>query len=92
MLLDEPFSSLDAGLRVQLRDEVHRLFKAVGVTTVLVTHDQHEALRFGDRVGVMQAGGSSRSTRRPSCTGRRPRPGWRVSWGRPTSWPATRTG
>jgi len=56
MLLDEPFSSLDAGLRWQLRGEVRRLLKQVGVTTILVTHDQEEALTFGDRVVVMRAG------------------------------------
>jgi ABC-type Fe3+/spermidine/putrescine transport system ATPase subunit len=56
LLLDEPFSSLDTALRVQLRGEVHRLLKEVGVTTVLVTHDQHEALMFGDRVAVMRSG------------------------------------
>lgn len=56
MLLDEPFSSLDAGLRWQLRGEVRRLLKQVGVTTILVTHDQEEALTFGDRVVVMRVG------------------------------------
>jgi iron(III) transport system ATP-binding protein len=56
MLLDEPFSSLDASLRVQLRDEVRRLLTDLGITGVLVTHDQQEALAFGHRVGVMRAG------------------------------------
>ena len=56
LLLDEPFSSLDTALRAQLRGEVRGLLKEVGVTTVLVTHDQHEALMFGDRVAVMRAG------------------------------------
>jgi ABC-type Fe3+/spermidine/putrescine transport system ATPase subunit len=56
LLLDEPFSSLDAALRVQLRGEVHRLLKDLGVTAVFVTHDQHEALMFGDRVAVMRRG------------------------------------
>ena len=56
MLLDEPFSSLDAGLRWQLRSDVRRLLKGIGVTTILVTHDQDEALTFGDRVAVMRAG------------------------------------
>ena len=56
LLLDEPFSSLDTALRAQLRTEVRGLLKEVGVTTVLVTHDQHEALMFGDRVGVMRSG------------------------------------
>jgi iron(III) transport system ATP-binding protein len=56
ILLDEPFSSLDAGLRWQLRSDVRRLLKGIGVTTILVTHDQDEALTFGDRVAVMRAG------------------------------------
>jgi iron(III) transport system ATP-binding protein len=56
ILLDEPFSSLDAGLRWQLRSDVRRLLAGLGVTTVLVTHDQDEALTFGDRVAVMRAG------------------------------------
>lgn len=56
ILLDEPFSSLDAALRVQLRDDVRRLLAELGVTGMLVTHDQQEALAFGDRVGVMRAG------------------------------------
>jgi iron(III) transport system ATP-binding protein len=56
LLLDEPFSSLDAALRVQLRGEVHTLLKSLGVTAVFVTHDQQEALMFGDRVAVMRAG------------------------------------
>jgi iron(III) transport system ATP-binding protein len=56
VLLDEPFASLDASLRVQLRDEVRRLLTEVGVTTILVTHDQEEAMSFGDRVAVMRAG------------------------------------
>ena len=55
ILLDEPFSSLDAGLRWQLRSDVRRLLKGIGVTTILVTHDQDEALTFGDRVAVMRA-------------------------------------
>ncbi len=56
VLLDEPFSSLDASLRVHLRDEVRRLLTDVGVTTILVTHDQEEAMSFGDRVAVMNDG------------------------------------
>ena len=56
VLLDEPFSSLDAGLRWQLRSDVRSLLKGIGVTTILVTHDQDEALTFGDRVAVMRAG------------------------------------
>jgi ABC-type Fe3+/spermidine/putrescine transport system ATPase subunit len=53
VLLDEPFSSLDTSLRASLRAEVRSILRAAGVTAVLVTHDQDEALSLGDRVGVM---------------------------------------
>jgi putative spermidine/putrescine transport system ATP-binding protein len=56
LLLDEPFSALDAKLRVSLREEVRRVQQATGVTTLLVTHDQEEALRLSDRVVVMRDG------------------------------------
>ncbi len=56
LLLDEPLSALDAQVRVQLRDEIRRLQKEVGITTLFVTHDQEEALSISDRVGVMNNG------------------------------------
>ncbi len=56
MLLDEPFSSLDADLRAQMRDEVERILRSTGTTTVFVTHDQEEAFTLADRVGVLHAG------------------------------------
>lgn len=56
LLLDEPFSNLDAALRDSTRRDVRSLLKTTGVTTVLVTHDQEEALSFCDHVGVMQKG------------------------------------
>jgi len=56
MLLDEPLSNLDATLRSQMRIELRRLQKEIGVTTVLVTHDQQEALSMSDRIAVMSAG------------------------------------
>ncbi|WP_420629881.1 ABC transporter ATP-binding protein [Candidatus Leptofilum sp.] len=56
LLLDEPFSNLDAALRVEMRQEVRRLLKASGTTAVFVTHDQEEALFMGDLVGVMNGG------------------------------------
>jgi len=56
ILLDEPFSSLDATLRSQLRREVRDILRAAGATTVFVTHDQSEALEISDRVAVMRAG------------------------------------
>jgi iron(III) transport system ATP-binding protein len=56
LLLDEPFSHLDAALRSGTRDEVRRILKESGATTVLVTHDQDEAMTFADRLAVMRAG------------------------------------
>ncbi len=56
LLLDEPLSALDAKVRESLREEIRRLQREIGVTTVFVTHDQHEALAISDRVGVMSKG------------------------------------
>ncbi|MEU6035828.1 ABC transporter ATP-binding protein [Actinomadura sp. NPDC047616] len=56
LLLDEPFSNLDAKLRVRLREEVVALQRRVGITTILVTHDQDEALAVSDRIAVMAEG------------------------------------
>lgn len=56
LLLDEPFSNLDAALRNTTRNEMRRLIKGAGVTVILVTHDQAEALSFADQVGMMTAG------------------------------------
>jgi len=56
VLLDEPFSSLDAGLRSEVRDVVRAALHADGATAVLVTHDQEEALSTADLVAVMQQG------------------------------------
>jgi iron(III) transport system ATP-binding protein len=56
ILLDEPFSSLDATLRAELRDEVQEILRVAGATVVFVTHDREEALAIADRVAVMRAG------------------------------------
>lgn len=56
VLLDEPFSNLDASLRLQMRQEVDRILKAAGATAVFVTHDQEEALNLGSTVAVMSRG------------------------------------
>lgn len=55
-LMDEPLSNLDAKLRVQMRSELKRIHKAVGATTIYVTHDQTEAMTMADRIVVMKAG------------------------------------
>jgi iron(III) transport system ATP-binding protein len=56
MLLDEPFSALDTGLRASMRKAVAELLEAAGITTILVTHDQAEALSFASQVAVMRDG------------------------------------
>ncbi len=56
LLLDEPLSALDAGLRERLRDELATLLRRFAITAVFVTHDQAEALAIADRVAVMRAG------------------------------------
>ena len=65
LLLDEPFGALDAKVRADLRPWLRRLHDEVHVTTVLVTHDQEEALDVADRIAVLQPG--------PDRAGRRPR-------------------
>lgn len=56
LLLDEPFSSLDADLRIQIREQVRRILKELQITAIFVTHDQEEALYMGDRLIVLQNG------------------------------------
>jgi iron(III) transport system ATP-binding protein len=56
LLLDEPFSNLDASLRAHVRTEIHQLLVGLGITTVFVTHDQDEAFVLGDRVAVLAEG------------------------------------
>jgi putative spermidine/putrescine transport system ATP-binding protein len=56
LLLDEPLAALDAGIRQQLRDEIRALQRACGATTLLVTHDQDEALSMADRVAIVDGG------------------------------------
>lgn len=55
-LLDEPFSNLDAALRVQMRDEVRRILKSQGSAAIFVTHDQKDALAISDRIAVINQG------------------------------------
>lgn len=56
LLLDEPLSNLDARLRLKIREEIRRLVKEIGITTIFVTHDQEEALSISDRIVLMDAG------------------------------------
>lgn len=56
LLMDEPLSNLDAKLRVSMREEVKRLQKELGITTIYVTHDQEEAMAISDRIAVFNQG------------------------------------
>ncbi|ONI43120.1 sugar ABC transporter ATP-binding protein [Candidatus Epulonipiscium fishelsonii] len=56
LLLDEPLSNLDARLRLKIREEIRRLVKEIGITTIFVTHDQEEALSISDKIVIMDQG------------------------------------
>ncbi|MDQ1280859.1 MAG: transporter ATP-binding protein [Thermoproteota archaeon] len=56
LLLDEPLSNLDAKLRLEMRNEIMRIQKKLGITTVYVTHDQEEALSISDRIAILRNG------------------------------------
>ncbi len=75
VLLDEPFSALDTGLRAALRDEVSATLRTAGTTAVLVTHDQTEALTMSDTLAVMRDGEIVQAGP-PADVYRRPRDGW----------------
>src|SRR5262249_30338281 len=74
LLLDEPLSALDARVRVRLRDEVRSLQRRLGLTTIMVTHDQEEALAMADRIVVMNHGRVEQVGSPAEICGR---PGWR---------------
>jgi ABC-type Fe3+/spermidine/putrescine transport system ATPase subunit len=71
LLLDEPLSGLDAVLREQVRGEIRNLQRRLGITTVLVTHDQAEAMSISDRIGIINEGGILQIDR-PDVLYRRP--------------------
>ena len=71
LLLDEPFGALDARVRTELRVWLRRLHDETHTTTVIVTHDQEEAMEVADEVVVMNKGRSSRSPARASSTSAR---------------------
>jgi sulfate transport system ATP-binding protein len=74
LLLDEPFGALDAKVREDLRAWLRRLHDEVHVTTVLVTHDQAEALDVADRIAVLNKGRIEQVGTRPRSTTARPTP------------------
>ena len=79
LLLDEPFSNLDAKLREQMRVEIKSLLKGLGITVLLVTHDQLEALGLSDRIAVMNGGRIEQIGSATSCTTIRRTPSCAIS-------------
>jgi iron(III) transport system ATP-binding protein len=92
LLMDEPFSSLDTGLRVRLGSEIRDILKQQGITALLVTHDQGEAFAVADEIGVMRdrAAGAVGHRLQPLSSSRRAALS-RSSWARAASCPARRT-
>ena len=92
LLLDEPLSALDARVRVRLRGEIRSLQQRLGITTILVTHDQEEALSMADRIVVMNQG-SIDQIGTPSEVYRNPRTPFVADFvGKTNLLPATRVG
>jgi iron(III) transport system ATP-binding protein len=92
LLLDEPLSALDARVRVRLRGEIRGLQQRLGITTILVTHDQEEALSMADRIVVMNHGGIDQIGT-PSEVYREPRTPFVADFvGKTNLLPATRAG
>jgi iron(III) transport system ATP-binding protein len=75
VLLDEPFSNLDSGLKTRLRDEVGDLIRRTGTTAIFVLHDSEDALALGDRIAIMRAG-SLWQVGTPQLVYARPRDGY----------------
>ena len=81
LLLDEPFSNLDVHLRQQLRDEVQAILGQAGITTILVTHDQEEALSFAATLAVINQGQLVSTPRQTSRAAPRTRVAQLIDWG-----------
>jgi putrescine transport system ATP-binding protein len=79
LLLDEPLGALDKKLREQTQFELVNIIEKVGVTCVMVTHDQEEAMTMASRIAVMSKGGCCRSARRRKSTNTRETDLWRTS-------------
>ena len=91
ILMDEPFSNLDHQLRVQLRPEIHGILKHEGVPTILVTHDQSEAITFSDQMVLMNREHWCSPELRKRSISSQVRSGQPLSWAKPTSFPSTGT-
>jgi iron(III) transport system ATP-binding protein len=92
LLLDEPLSALDARVRVRLRSEIRSLQQRVGITTILVTHDQEEALSMADRIVVMKDGNIEQIGTPAEVYGRPATPFVADFVGKTNLLPATRSG
>lgn len=79
LLLDEPLGQLDAKVRTELRYEIRRMTKDLGLTAIHVTHDQSEAMAISDRIAVMKKGKSCKLERQVNCTCIRKAFSWRTS-------------
>lgn len=91
VLLDEPFSSLDETLRGRVRADIVAVLKETGTTSLLVTHDQTEALSVGDRVVVMHDGVIEQADTPERCSSSPPPGSWPPSWAMPISFQPTST-
>jgi ABC-type Fe3+/spermidine/putrescine transport system ATPase subunit len=85
LLLDEPLSNLDAKLRIQVREDIREIQQRLGITTVLVTHDQDEALSVADRIAVMN-GGRIEHNAEPTTLYSRPRTAFVASFVGAMNW------
>lgn len=56
LLLDEPMSNLDARLKIEIRDEIRRVQQETGITSIIVTHDQEEAMAIADKIAILDNG------------------------------------
>ena len=85
LLLDEPLGALDRKLREELQVELKQLQRTLGVTTILVTHDQEEALSLSDRIMVLDKGRTQQVAAPPRPISGRPTASWRSFWASPIS-------
>ena len=81
ILLDEPLSALDARVRTDMRAEIHEVQRRLKIPTIMVTHDQEEALTLADKIVCMTTAASNRWARPPTCICGRARASWRTSSG-----------
>ncbi len=81
LVLDEPLSNLDAKVRLNVRHEIKSLQKRLGFTSLIVTHDQQEALVMADRIAVLNQGRIEQTARRKKYINAPRRPSSLILWG-----------